>query len=101
MKRLFIREGHSLSLQYHEKKAEAVCVVSGKIELTLGNLTDFGYELSSPRFMKPWEFIHLPPRKVHRFRALENAVLIEASTPEADDVVRLEDNYGMKGTSAP
>ncbi|MBS3074719.1 cupin [Candidatus Pacearchaeota archaeon] len=99
MKRIFINRGRFLSLQYHERKTETVCVVRGMVELTLGNLTPFGYELFAPRVMHPKDVIHLPPRTIHRFKALENAVLIEASTPELDDVVRLDDDYGRKGTN--
>ena len=50
----------------------------------------------------PGESRHVPPRRIHRFEATRTAVeLVEVSTPELDDVERLEDDYGREGTSAP
>ena len=44
---------------------------------------------------------HVPTGRIHRYEAIERTELIEVSTPELDDVVRLEDDFGREGTSAP
>ena len=49
----------------------------------------------------PGESRHVPPGRIHRFEAREAVEVIEVSTPEIDDVERLEDDYGREGTSAP
>ncbi len=98
MKKIVVNRGQALSLQYHKKKTETIYVVRGTIELTLGRLLgdskDDGYELFKTQILHPKDFIHLPPRTIHRFKALERVVLIETSTPELDDVVRLADDFG-------
>ncbi|MCL8208075.1 MAG: phosphomannose isomerase type II C-terminal cupin domain [Actinomycetia bacterium] len=89
---LFVRAGQALSLQYHERKAESMYCLSGRARLTLGETT---------RLMAPGEAVDIPPGLVHRLEALEDVTVVEVSTPELDDVVRLEDRYGRQGTSAP
>ncbi len=91
-KALFIKAGSQLSLQYHEKKDEAVYVQSGTLELVLGR----GEEQTVVR-MQPGDSRHIPPGTVHRFRAVTDTLLFEVSTPELEDVVRIEDDYGRKG----
>jgi mannose-6-phosphate isomerase-like protein (cupin superfamily) len=93
---LHINRGESLSLQYHEIKEETLYVVSGELRLTI--------EVDGDRrdvLMRGGEAFHIPPRMIHRMEALEDTDLAEVSTPELDDVVRLEDRYGRAGTSAP
>ncbi len=51
--------------------------------------------------MEPGQRIHVSPKTVHRMTAIEDCDIIEVSTPELDDVVRLEDRYGRTGTSEP
>ena len=96
-KAIHVGEGHALSLQYPERKEETISVQSGRLRVEVGldeqALEEF--ELS------PGESIHLRPGVRHRVTAVEDTVMLEASTTELDDVVRLEDRYGRSGTSAP
>jgi len=93
-KLLFITAGSQLSLQYHEKKDEAFLVHDGTLELVLGQ----GEEQRVER-LGPGESRHIKPGTIHRFRAVTDCSLFEVSTPELDDVVRLEDDFGREGTS--
>lgn len=96
-KLLFVRAGESLSLQYHESKDESWLVREGRARLEVG---DVDGELDTIE-IAPGDTFHFRPRTVHRLTALEDTLVIEVSTPQLDDVVRLEDAYGRKGTSAP
>ena len=90
---LHVRKGEALSLQYHEQKDECLLVVRGTIEIELG--VDDG-QLKSHR-MQEGDSVHLPPHTRHRITAVQDADIYEVSTPEIDDVVRLEDRYGRAG----
>jgi mannose-6-phosphate isomerase len=92
-----IDTGRRLSLQYHERKDEWIHVLSGRLLLELEN--DAG-ELDS-RELGPGDGAHVPVLRRHRYGALERVELIEVSSPEIDDVVRVQDDYGREGTSAP
>lgn len=86
---LHIEPGHVLSLQYHTKKDETIYVLKGEIILRIqqdGRLTE--------RTMRVGESYHIAPPTVHQFEAVTATDLLEASTPEIDDVVRLKDRYG-------
>ena len=96
-KLLFIRKGQRLSLQYHEKKDESVYVVSGRMAL---HLADESGELRIHE-LGPGEHRRIPTGRTHRFEAIEDVEVMEVSTPELDDVVRLEDDFGREGTKAP
>jgi mannose-6-phosphate isomerase len=96
-KLLFIRAGESLSLQYHETKDESWLVREGRAKLELG---DRDGELDSTE-IAPGDTFRFRPGTVHRLSALEDTLVVEVSTPELDDVVRLDDAYGRQGTSAP
>ena len=96
-KLLFVRAGHSLSLQYHEVKDEAWLVQQGRATLELGEV---GGELEAVEIGQDDAF-RFRPGTVHRVTAIEDTLIVEASTPHLDDVVRLEDRYGREGTSAP
>jgi mannose-6-phosphate isomerase len=88
-KLLKIRGGESLSLQYHRVKEETLFLYEGRIRLQVdvdGNLEE--------RLLGPGATWHLPPGTRHRLEAVEDAILFEVSTPELDDVVRIEDRYG-------
>jgi mannose-6-phosphate isomerase len=87
---LHVRKGEALSLQYHERKDECLLVVRGVIDAELGGEDG---ELKTVR-MNEGDTIHLEPRTRHRLTAVEDADIYEVSTPEIDDVVRLEDRYG-------
>lgn len=82
-----VRQGHTLSLQYHRKKLETLWVVSGRGRFQIGETelaVAAGYSVT------------LTPGTVHRISALEDLQVIEVSSPEADDVVRLDDRYGRR-----
>ena len=95
-KLLFVRAGEGLSLQYHERKEESWYVQEGHAELELSALGDAEREVVE---IGPGDCFHFAPRTVHRVRALEDTLIVEVSTPDIDDVVRLEDAYGREGTS--
>jgi mannose-6-phosphate isomerase-like protein (cupin superfamily) len=87
---IFVRAGEQLSLQFHRAKDETIYVHSGRVEFEIG---DPG-KPTDTEVIAPGRAFHLAPGTVHRLRALEDTVLLEVSTPELDDVVRLEDRYG-------
>ena len=87
---IFIRAGEELSLQFHRAKDETIYVQSGRVEFEIG---DPG-KPTDTEVIAPGRAFHIRPGTVHRLRALEDTVLLEVSTPELDDVVRLEDRYG-------
>jgi mannose-6-phosphate isomerase len=89
-KLLFVRKDEQLSLQFHREKDEVIYVHEGRIELEIG---DPGGALDV-EVVGPGKAFHLAPGVVHRWRAVEDALVLEVSTPELDDVVRLEDRYG-------
>lgn len=93
---LHIDRGHSLSLQYHEMKEETLFVVRGELELTIESDGDRRVVA-----LRTGEAFHIPPRLIHRMLAIEDTDVAEVSTPELDDVIRLEDRYGRTGTSTP
>jgi len=96
-KTIHVNEGHALSLQFHERKEETIAVFSGRLRVEVGV-----HESALEEFvLEPGESIHLRPGVRHRVTALVDTVMLEASTTELDDVVRLEDRYGREGTSAP
>jgi mannose-6-phosphate isomerase-like protein (cupin superfamily) len=86
---LHIQPGHVLSLQYHNRKDESIYVLAGEIILRLQR----GDTLIERR-MAAGEAVHIQPKQVHQFEAVVASDLLEASTPEIDDVVRLKDRYG-------
>ena len=89
-KLLFVRAGHSLSLQYHVDKDESWLVHEGRAMLELG---DLGGALDRVEIAAGDAFRYRPGT-VHRVTALEDTLIVEVSTPHLDDVVRLEDRYG-------
>jgi mannose-6-phosphate isomerase len=95
---LFVRAGHSLSLQFHRRKDESWYVQSGRAKLELG---DAGRAVLSTEVIGAGACFHYVPGTVHRVTALEDTTILEVSTPHLDDVVRLEDAYGREGTSEP
>ena len=90
---IFIRKGHRCSLQYHEKKDESLYVHQGKALLQIEGSNG---QLSST-VVNPGHCIRVPPLTRHRLEAIEATTLFEVSTPELDDVKRLEDDYGRVG----
>ena len=94
-KTLFVRAGESLSLQFHKVKDESWYVLSGRAELELGAP---GERVLDSEVVGAGAAFHFPPGTVHRITAVEDTTILEVSTPELDDVVRLEDRYGREGT---
>ena len=94
---IVIEAGKRLSLQRHVVKDESIYVISGHLRLTLedeaGAIDVVDLEAGDHR--------HVPTGRIHRFEAVERTELMEISTPELDDVIRLEDDFGREGTSAP
>ena len=86
---LHVNAGHALSLQYHKEKDETIYLHSGRLLYEIeqnGQLTKLE--------MKPGDSMRVTPTTVHRMTAIEDSDVLEVSTPEIDDVVRLEDRYG-------
>jgi mannose-6-phosphate isomerase-like protein (cupin superfamily) len=96
-KLLHIKKGHSLSLQYHNQKDETVMVLSGRMRF------EHYAEGQAPNIVElgPLQPFHITPLLRHRMTAIEDCEIVEVSTTELHDVVRLEDRYGREGTSKP
>lgn len=94
-KLIHVKKGHQLSLQYHVQKDESIFIVSGLLDLVL---EDAAGELNVHR-MTPGMTARVRPGRRHRFIGVEDTDLVEVSSPEVDDVVRLEDSYGRAGSS--
>jgi mannose-6-phosphate isomerase-like protein (cupin superfamily) len=93
---LHINAGHALSVQYHERKDETVYLLSGELIYWVkmdGEMRDMK--------LKVGESFRITPGTVHYMEAVTDCDVLEASTPDLDDVVRLSDRYGREGTSAP
>ncbi len=93
---LFVRAGHSLSLQFHRVKDESWYVQDGRAELELGEPGDAALK---SEIVSAGDAFRFRPGTVHRVRAVDDTLILEVSTPHLDDVVRLEDHYGRAGTS--
>lgn len=92
---LHINKGESLSYQYHRVKDETIRLLSGVLEMDI--------ELNGKKDklrLAPGECLHIVPGMKHRMIAVEDCDVLEVSTPELDDVVRLEDRYGRADPSA-
>ena len=96
-KLIVIEAGRRLSLQKHLHKDESILVISGRMRLHLeaDDGTIVGIELG------PGDHRRVPVGRIHRFEAIDRTELVEVSTPELDDVIRIEDDFGREGTSAP
>ncbi len=91
-KTLHVKAGHALSLQYHECKEETISVQSGRALLEVGRS-----EAALDSFeLRAGDCVHLEPGVRHRVTALTDLLLLEASTTELNDVVRIEDRYGRQ-----
>jgi mannose-6-phosphate isomerase len=90
---LHVKRGEALSLQYHRAKDETIMVLAGRLRF------EHFAEGEPPRILElaPGQPFHIPPGLRHRMIALEDCDIVEVSTPELDDVVRLEDRYGRSG----
>lgn len=84
-KLLFVKEGQRLSLQFHKKKHEVMFLHSGQVS----------YELDKKRgILNAGEHLEIKPMQRHRITAVRTSLIFEVSTPELDDVVRMDDDYG-------
>jgi mannose-6-phosphate isomerase len=94
---LHINAGQELSVQYHTKKDETIYLLAGemayRVRGTNGQLDDVRLKLG--------EAFRNTPGTVHQMVAVTDCDVLEVSTPELDDVVRLSDKYGREGTTAP
>jgi mannose-6-phosphate isomerase len=90
-KLLFVRAGHSLSLQFHRVKDESWYVHEGRAEVEVG---EPGQAILSAEVLGPGAALRFRPGTMHRIKALEDTLVLEASTPHLDDLVRLDDRYG-------
>ena len=93
---LHIKAGERLSRQYHRVKDESLLLLCGEMVLEIG--PDGSVD---ERRMRAGDVFHVVPGTIHRMVAVTDVDVVEVSTPELDDVVRLEDVYGRTGTSAP
>lgn len=95
---LHITAGQALSVQYHERKDETVYLLQGEMKYWVQLPGDT--ELRDQRLTSGQSF-RITPGTIHYMEAVTDCDVLEASTPELDDVVRLKDRYGREGTSAP
>lgn len=89
MKKLMMKKGHRCSLQYHKYKKETIYVLEGELKISMGVASDKLHD----EIFKPGDSFTLWPGMIHRAEGITDAVYLEASTPELDDVVRLKDDY--------
>ena len=94
---LHINAGQELSVQYHNKKDETIYLLSGEIAYRVNGPGDQLQDVG----LKPGESFRNTPGTIHQMVAVTDCDVLEVSTPELDDVVRLSDKYGREGTSAP
>ena len=86
---IFVKKGHRLSLQYHEKKDESIYLFEGKALINIeGRDGQLVQSVAQPGY-----YLRIPPLIKHRIAAIEDTTLLEVSTPELEDVERLEDDY--------
>ncbi|MEK9166786.1 MAG: cupin [Patescibacteria group bacterium] len=90
---LHIKKGHRYSLQYHEKKTETQYLLSGKVKFLLGKKEDALEEI----IMNPGDKLDILPFTIHRAEGLEDSDILEVSTNDLADVVKLADDYGRSG----
>lgn len=90
---LHIKKGHRYSLQYHEKKKETQYVLKGKVRFFLGENADILVE----HMLNPGDKLDVYPLMIHRAEAVEDSEILEISTNDLEDVVKLEDDYGRSG----
>ena len=89
VKKLFMKAGHRCSLQYHNIKTETVYMLDGELEFQIGpNKSELRIVT-----LKPGDNVTILPGQVHRMGGIKDSIYLEASTPEMDDVVRIQDDY--------
>ena len=124
---LHIKAGHALSVQYHNRKDETVFLLAGVLKYWVqtpgSGQRASGISTSGPHRtagtgetpvagrspipqltdvnLKVGDSFRITPGTIHYMEAVTDCDVLEVSTPEIDDVVRLKDRYGREGTSAP
>lgn len=93
---LHIKAGHALSVQYHNKKDETVHLLSGELIYRVQS-----GDVLEDMHLRAGESFRIVPGTIHQMEAVTDCDVLEVSTPELDDVVRLSDRYGREGTNAP
>ena len=93
---LHIKAGQALSVQYHNAKDETVHLLTGELvyRVQMGDALE-------DMHLKAGESFRITPHTIHQMEAVTDCDVLEVSTPELDDVVRLSDRYGREGTNAP
>ncbi len=92
-----MRAGEALSLQFHEEKDETLHLLSGRMRFEAGP----GLDALRPVPLEEGMSVRIEPGMLHRIVAITDCTFLEASTPELDDVVRVQDRYGRAPTDAP
>jgi len=95
---LHINAGHELSVQYHNRKDETVYLLSGEI---VYRVQIEGDDILDDVQLKVGESFRITPGTIHQMVAVTDCDVLEVSTPEVDDIVRLSDKYGREGTTEP
>lgn len=93
---LHINAGHALSVQYHERKDETVYLLRGELKYWVKT-----GEAMKDMHLREGDAFRITPGTIHYMEAVTDCDVLEASTPELDDVIRLKDRYGREGTSSP
>ncbi len=88
VKKLFMKKGHQCSLQYHEDKRETVYIIQGQLKISIGHNGE------NIKIYNRNDYITIDPNIVHRMTGWTDCWYLECSTPELDDVIRIEDEYG-------
>lgn len=92
-KTVHVKAGEALSLQYHQEKDEIIHLLRGRVRFWVGSSAEDSHDLEEV-LLEEGESFHVSPGTVHRIEAVTDWGILEASTPELDDVVRLEARYG-------
>jgi len=95
---LHINAGHELSVQYHNRKDETIYLLSGEIVYRVQREGD---DILDDMKLKVGESFRITPGTIHQMIAVTDCDVLEVSTPEIDDIVRLSDRYGREGTTEP
>ena len=95
---LHIKAGHALSKQYHNVKDETVYLLAGQLKYCV---QVEGTDRTEDVMLREGEAFRITPRTIHYMEAVTDCDVLEASTPDLDDVVRIKDRYGREGTNAP
>ena len=85
---LHIKANCRLSYQYHDQKEEALTLIKGEA-LLIGE--ENGQLLET--VMEPNKGYFIKPMQKHRLKGITDCEIMEVSTPETGNTIRLEDDY--------